>query len=149
MSDIHSPAVRSFNMSRIRNKDTKPELAVRKHLFSAGFRYRLHDKRLPGKPDIILPKYKTVIFINGCFWHGHQGCRYFTVPKTRTEWWQDKITKNKTNDESNTSKLREAGWKIISIWECGLKPSAVAQTLSELTCSLTLNAGILPEVPSQ
>ncbi len=98
MTDVHDKATRSYNMSRVRGKDTKPEMLVRKFLFSKGFRYRLHDKKLPGKPDIVLPKYKTVIFINGCFWHGHEGCRYFVVPKTRTEWWMGKITGTQKRD---------------------------------------------------
>jgi DNA mismatch endonuclease (patch repair protein) len=85
MADVHSPETKSYNMSRTRNKDTKPELIVRNYFFSKGFRYRLHDKKLPGKPDIILSEYKTVIFIHGCFWHGHEGCKYFVVPKTRSE----------------------------------------------------------------
>lgn len=121
MADVHSKAVRSYNMSRIRGKDTKPELIVRKFLYASGFRYRLHDKRLPGKPDIVLPKYKTVIFINGCFWHGHKGCRYFVVPKTRTQWWLDKIERNQTNETKNFSFLKKSGWKVIRIWECDLK----------------------------
>src|SRR5205085_9578113 len=96
---------------------------VRKYLFSKGFRYRLHDKKLPGRPDIVLKKYKTAILINGCFWHGHAGCRYFVIPKTRTEWWLEKISKNISNDNINSEKLIEAGWRIITIWECELKPS--------------------------
>jgi len=87
MTDVHNRQTRSYNMSQIKGKNTKPEIMVRKFLFANGFRYRLHDKKLPGKPDIVLPKYKTVIFVNGCFWHGHEGCRYFVVPKTKTEWW--------------------------------------------------------------
>ncbi|MBS4058867.1 MAG: DNA mismatch endonuclease Vsr [Bacteroidetes bacterium] len=89
--DVHNPETRSYNMSRIKGKNTLPEMIVRKFLFSKGFRYKLHDKNLPGKPDIVLPKYKTVIFIHGCFWHGHEGCQYFVIPKTRTEWWLNKI----------------------------------------------------------
>jgi DNA mismatch endonuclease (patch repair protein) len=85
MMDVHSKEVRSFNMSQIKGKDTKPEMLVRRFLFSKGVRYRLHDKKLPGKPDMVFPKYKKVIFIHGCFWHGHEGCKYFVVPKTRTE----------------------------------------------------------------
>jgi DNA mismatch endonuclease (patch repair protein) len=90
MADVHNKKTLSYNMSRIRYKDTKPELLVRKYLFAKGFRYRLHDKKLPGKPDILLPKYNTLIFVHGCFWHGHEGCKYFVVPKTRTEWWLKK-----------------------------------------------------------
>lgn len=121
MSDVHSKETRSFNMSRIRSKDTKPELLVRKFLFSNGFRYKLHDKKLPGKPDIVLPKYKTVILVHGCFWHGHVGCRYFIVPKTRTEWWLNKIQNNTSNDNKSMLKLTAMGWRVIEIWECELK----------------------------
>lgn len=94
MADVHTPEQRSYNMSRIRSKNTKPEELVRKFLFSQGFRYRKNDARLPGKPDIVLPKYKTVIFVNGCFWHGHEGCRYFVRPKNNAEFWEEKITGN-------------------------------------------------------
>jgi DNA mismatch endonuclease (patch repair protein) len=96
-------------------------MRVRKFLFSTGFRYRLHVKTLPGKPDIVLPKYKTVVFVHGCFWHGHEGCRYFVVPKTRTEWWLEKIGRNKSNDLRSENALKEAGWKVIHIWECEIK----------------------------
>lgn len=110
-------------MSMIKGKDTKPELLVRKFLFSKGYRYKLNDKSLPGKPDIVLPKHKTVIFVNGCFWHGHENCRYFVIPKTRTQWWLDKIGKNKENDLKNAKLLSEAGWRVIRIFECDLKPA--------------------------
>ena len=103
MADVHSKAVRSYNMSRIKGKDTKPEMLVRKFLFANGFRYLLHVKTLPGKPDIVLPKYKTVIFIHGCFWHGHDGCKYFVVPKTRTEWWLDDLKLKKHKEGENFS----------------------------------------------
>ncbi|UEG54906.1 DNA mismatch endonuclease Vsr [Mucilaginibacter daejeonensis] len=136
MSDVHSKETRSFNMSRIRGKDTKPELLVRKFLFAAGFRYRLHDKKLPGKPDIVLPKYKTAIFIHGCFWHGHEGCRYYVVPKTRSEWWLNKITSNKIKDSRDILSLKEEGWKILTIWECDLKPKVRSATLSLLTAKI-------------
>ncbi|MGE0020116.1 MAG: very short patch repair endonuclease [Draconibacterium sp.] len=119
--DVHNTATRSFNMSRIKAKDTKPELLVRRFLFAQGFRYRLHVKTLPGKPDIVLPKYKTVIFIHGCFFHGHEGCRYFKVPATRTQWWLDKIEGNKKRDIETVKKLTVLGWKVITIWECELK----------------------------
>jgi DNA mismatch endonuclease (patch repair protein) len=119
-------------MSRIKGKNTKPEILVRKYLFAQGFRYRLHDKKLPGKPDIILPKYKTVIFVHGCFWHGHAGCKYYSVPKTRTEWWLNKINKNILNDEKVLFKLKNAGWNIIVIWECELKPKTIQASLHRL-----------------
>lgn len=121
MADVHSKETRSFNMSRIKGKDTKPELIVRKYLFAEGFRFRLHDKNLPGRPDIILKKFKTVVFINGCFWHGHSGCRYFKIPKTRIEWWTEKINKNINNDFIAEDKLESMGWKVVTIWECDLK----------------------------
>lgn len=122
MADVHEPEVRSYNMSQIRGKDTKPEMMVRQFLFANGFRYRLHDKKLPGKPDLVLPKYKTLIQVHGCFWHAHEGCRYFIIPKTRTEWWTNKIYGNKVRDEENEKELKKLGWKIITIWECDLKP---------------------------
>ena len=125
MADVHSAAVRSYNMSRIRSKDTQPELIIRKILFSNGFRFRLHRTDLPGKPDIVLPKYKTVIFVHGCFWHGHEGCRYFVVPKTRTEWWLSKINRNKELDEINAGKLQGMGWRVIQVHECQLKKGVV------------------------
>lgn len=132
MADVHSKEIRSYNMSRIRGKDTKPEMLVRKFLHARGFRFRLHVKDLPGKPDIILPKYKTVIFIQGCFWHGHAGCPYFVIPKTRTEWWEQKIGKTAFNDRIKQDKLIALGWRVIEIWECDLKPVKEKETLLNL-----------------
>ena len=132
MADVHSKEIRSYNMSRIRSKDTKPEMLVRRFLHKNGFRYRLHVKDLPGKPDIVLPKYKTVIFVHGCFWHGHEGCKYYVVPKTRTEWWLNKIQTNCINDSKSELQLISNGWKIIKVWECGLKKSALEATLTTL-----------------
>ena len=109
MSDVHSAGVRSYNMSRIKSKNTKPELVVRKLLHSAGLRFRLHASDLPGKPDIVLRKYETVVFVHGCFWHGHEHCRYFVVPKTRTKWWLNKINRNRELDAINAKKLRDLG----------------------------------------
>lgn len=120
-------------MSRIRSKDTKPELLVRKYLFSKGFRYKLHDKKLPGKPDAVLPKYKTVIFVHGCFWHGHEGCGYSAIPKTRTEWWSDKINGNSANDRKVAALLEAAGWNVLTIWECELKKTVLEQTMNRIT----------------
>jgi DNA mismatch endonuclease (patch repair protein) len=132
MADVHNKATRSFNMSRIKGKNTLPELLVRKFLFANGYRYRLNVKTLPGKPDIVLPKYKTVIFINGCFWHGHVGCRYFVIPKTRTEWWIEKITGTQKRDREAENQLNELGWKVIVIWECQLKPTNQKEKLLNL-----------------
>lgn len=129
MADVHKKETRSFNMSRIRSQDTKPEMLVRKFLFANGFRYRIHVKSLPGNPDIVLPKYKTIIFINGCFWHGHSGCKYFVVPKTRTEFWLSKIQKNISNDFVNHNKLEQLGYKIIVIWECDVKNKSIFDSL--------------------
>lgn len=119
-------------MSRIKGKDTKPEMLVRRFLHANGFRYRLHDKKLPGKPDIVLPKYKTVIFVHGCFWHGHDNCKYYVVPKTRTEWWLSKINGNKANDVKAFEALKKEGWMVIEVWECGLKPIKLSKTLGNL-----------------
>ncbi len=136
MADVHDKATRSYNMSRIRGKDTKPELIVRKFIFNLGFRYRLHDKNLPGKPDIVLRKYNTVIFVHGCFWHGHENCKYFIHPKTRTDWWLNKINKNKSNDKNSLALLKINEWKIINIWECELKPNNLEKTLNKLRIKL-------------
>lgn len=130
--DVHEPEVRSYNMSRIRSKDTKPEMLVRRALFAQGFRFRLHTKELPGKPDIVLPKHHTVIFVHGCFWHGHQGCKYFVVPKTRTEWWTDKIAKNRIKDANDKNLLIQENWEVITIFECELKPLERDKTLNKL-----------------
>lgn len=132
MNDVHTPEIRSYNMSMIRGKDTKPEIIVRKFLHAKGFRFSLHKKELPGKPDIVLTKYKTVIFINGCFWHGHKNCKYFVIPKTRTKWWLNKIEGNRLNDKRNNQELRKTGWKVITLWECQLKPKKIFKTLSKL-----------------
>ena len=138
MADVHEPAVRSYNMSRIRSKDTKPEMIVRRFLHSQGFRYKLHDKSLPGKPDIVLPKYKTVIFVHGCFWHGHEGCKYFTIPKTRTEWWTAKIQRNREVDKIAFEELLKLNWSPIILWECQLKRLTIGPTLADLLNSLSI-----------
>lgn len=137
MSDVHSAATRSYNMSRIRGKDTKPEMLVRQYLHAHGLRYRLHTKNLPGKPDVVLPKYKTVVFVNGCFWHRHENCRYFVVPKTRTEFWLDKIGRNVAKDEKQRAELQSQGWRVLTVWECELKPAVRESTLERLYFSLT------------
>jgi len=129
MADVHDKATRSYNMSRIKYKNTKPEILVRKFLFANGFRYKLNDKKLPGKPDIVLPKYKTVIFVNGCFWHGHENCKYFKLPGTRTEWWKEKIEKNIENDLKKQSHLVDLGYKVIIVWECEIKNKSVYTTI--------------------
>ena len=125
MTDVHDKVTRSYNMSRIKGTNTKPEMLVRKFLFSKGFRYRINDKKLPGKPDIVLPKYKTVIFVNGCFWHEHENCKYFTLPKTRTEWWKEKIEKTKITDFVKQEELIKMGYKVQIIWECEVKSKVI------------------------
>ena len=136
MADVHDKKTRSYNMSRVKGKDTKPEMVVRRFLHAEGFRYRLHVKDLPGKPDLVFPKYKTVVFIHGCFWHGHEGCKYFVIPKTNTQWWQDKIEGNKQRDYKSYRKLRESGWKVIVLFECELKKEQIDQRLSSLVDEL-------------
>lgn len=123
-------------MSHIRSKDTKPEVLVRRFLFAHGFRFRLHRKDLPGKPDIVLSKYKTVIFINGCFWHGHQDCKYSTIPETNREFWENKIKGNIQRDKETYSRLAELGWNVIEIWQCQLKPKTKDRTLQNLITEL-------------
>lgn len=132
MADVHSKQVRSYNMSRIRGVDTTPEILVRKFLYSKGLRYRLHDRNLPGKPDIVFRKRRVVIFIQGCFWHGHRGCKYFIIPKTRTEWWTKKILANRARDIRNMKKLIKSGWRVIEIFECELKKINRDKTLNEI-----------------
>lgn len=133
MADVHDKATRSYNMSRIKGKDTKPEMIVRRFLHANGFRYRLHVKNLPGKPDIVLPKYKTVIFVHGCFWHGHKDCKKSALPKTRTEWWKKKISDNTLNDQNAAQTLIENGWRVCTVWECELKRQGSQLMLEELT----------------
>lgn len=121
MADRISKEKRSWNMSHIRSKDTKPEIKVRSYLFRQGFRFRKNVSELPGNPNIVLPKYSTVIFINGCFWHHHDGCKYAYIPKTRTEFWLGKFKRNVENDIRNQKILKDTGWKVIILWECTIK----------------------------
>ena len=156
MADVHDKKTRSYNTcpdeyrdGQIRSTNTKPELLVRKFLHAQGYRYRLYGLhpspshgegkgvRLPGHPDIVLPKYKTIIFIHGCFWHGHANCKYYKVPQTRTEWWLAKINRNKANDAKAAKALKKEGWNIITIWECSLKPAKADKTLTRLLTRLS------------
>ena len=123
-------------MSAIKSRDTKPELLVRRFLFSRGFRYRLHHPRLPGHPDVVLRKYRTVIFVNGCFWHGHEGCKNYVLPKTNAEFWRNKIERNKSRDKEEQRKLASMGWHCITVWECQLRPKVRQQTLEALEYTL-------------
>lgn len=135
--DVHSKEMRSYNMSQIRSKDTKPEVKVRKYLFSHGFRYRKNDKRYPGHPDIVLPKYHTIIFINGCFWHMHIGCKDFSIPKSNTEFWSKKLKRNYEHDQEVYQQLRNLGWNIIVLWQCELKNSTFENRMKQLTDEIT------------
>ncbi len=127
--DVHNKETRSYNMSRIKGRKTKPEELVAKYLFSRGFRYRRNVKRLPGTPDIVLKKYNTVIFVNGCFWHMHDGCKYFVWPKDNADFWKEKLLANKVRDEKEQKEIKELGWKVIIVWECQLKKSEREHTL--------------------
>lgn len=130
--DIHDKETRSYNMSRIKGKKTKPEEIVAKYLFSHGFRYKRNDKKLPGTPDIVLKKYHVVIFVNGCFWHMHDGCKYFVWPKNNSEFWKNKLIANKNRDEKEKNDLEKLGWKVIVVWECLLRKTKREQTLDWL-----------------
>lgn len=136
MSDCLTKEQRHKNMVAIHCKNTKPEMIVRRFLFNRGFRYRLNHPRLPGKPDIVLRKYRMVIFVNGCFWHGHEGCRYFVMPKSNVEFWQAKIAGNQTRDKQVQQQLASMGWHSITIWECQLKIAVREVTLQSLAYTL-------------
>ena len=131
MADNHSKEVRSMNMSHIRSKNSKPEELVRKYLFSKGFRYRKNVKTLPGSPDIVLPKYKTVIFVNGCFWHKHD-CPRFVWPSSNEDYWRPKIMGNVERDKRNIADLQQLGWTVLTVWECELKKKVIDATLDQL-----------------
>ena len=131
MADVMTPEQRSRCMAAIKGKDTKPEMIVRKYLFSRGLRYRVNNRKLPGSPDIVLKKYKTVVFIDGCFWHGHEGCKYYRLPKTNVDFWRHKITMNIARDYANGVDLRLAGWKVIRVWECAIKTKAKQEATLE------------------
>ena len=139
MADVHSKEKRSYNMSKIRNKDTKMEILVRKYLFSRGLRYRKNDKRYPGRPDMVFPKYKTIVFTNSCFWHSHEGCPYFIMPKSKLEYWQPKLEGNKQRDAKNINKLQGDGWHVVVVWECELKKTMRDERLEKLYYEITRN----------
>ena len=131
MADNHSKEVRSMNMSHIRSKDTKPEIIVRSFLHRNGFRFRKNDKRYPGKPDIILPRSKTAIYINGCFWHMHD-CKKFVLPKSNTEYWTNKLINNKKRDQEHYAQMKKAGWNVIVVWECQINEDRLKQLILEI-----------------
>ncbi len=126
-------------MSSIHSKDTRPELVVRREFWHRGYRFRKCVKTLPGTPDIVLPKYRTCIFVNGCFWHGHKGCKYYTTPSTNVEFWTDKVSKNKERDALNNQRLESLSWSIITIWECELKSKAFDTTIARVISELHRN----------
>lgn len=136
MSDVLTKEQRHHCMASIRGKDTKPELLVRKYLFSRGFRYRLNHPRLPGHPDIVLRRYRSVIFVNGCFWHGHEGGGCYVMPKSNTEFWRKKIERNRKRDKEEQQRLADMGWHCITVWECQLKPTVRERTLEALAFTL-------------
>lgn len=136
MSDHLTIEQRHKNMAAVKSKDTKPEMVVRKYLWSRGFRYRVNNPRLPGHPDIVLRKYHTCIFVNGCFWHGHEGCKYFRMPKTNTEFWERKISRNRERDLEEQKQLARMGWHCITVWECELKGERREKTLESLEYTL-------------
>ncbi|MFN8244913.1 MAG: very short patch repair endonuclease [Ferruginibacter sp.] len=139
MADVHTREQRSYNMAQIKSVNTKPEILVRSSLHAKGYRYRLHVKTLPGKPDIVLSKYHAVIFVHGCFWHGHANCKYFKVPQTRTQWWLDKINRNRSLDKKNIKALKKLGWKVIVIYECHLKSKYLDRTIEKIIQKLKYN----------
>ena len=138
MADVKTPEERSRNMAAVKGKDTKPEMIVRKYLFSRGLRFRVQVRKLPGTPDIVLPKYKTAIFVNGCFWHGHEGCKYFRLPKSNVEFWKEKIERNIERDRESMQALFDLGWKVVRVWECELRNKANREeTLNKIYTSIT------------
>lgn len=138
--DNHTKFSRSFNMSQIKGKDTKPEVVVRKFLFSKGLRYRKNYNKLPGHPDVVFPKYRTVVFINGCFWHGHQDCKYSRLPHTNKDFWEAKINSNILRDKTQHSMIREMGWQVIVIWTCELKGLNKVRRLEQLYLDIINNS---------
>ena len=144
MADVLTPDQRHLNMTRIRGKDTGIEKQVRCQLHADGFRFRLNVKDMPGKPDVVLPKYRTAVFINGCFWHGHQGCRYFVVPQTNTEFWVNKIEGNIKRDNEKYIELEAMGWNVIIVWECALKKIRFQETITQLETAIR-NNGLAPK----
>ena len=137
--DNNTREVRSYNMSKIKRANTEPEVIVRKYLFAAGFRYKKDVKNLPGRPDVVLPRYKTVIFVNGCFWHMHEGCDKFVWPLSNREYWEKKLNGNKQRDIRNTENLQQQGWKVIIVWECELRKTVADARLKMLCDEIVTN----------
>ena len=139
MADIMTKEERSIRMSRIHSASTKPEIKLRRALWRIGFRYKVNDKKLPGKPDIVLPKYHTVVFVHGCFWHGHKGCPTSHIPETNTEFWKAKITRNQERDQEVWRQLEAKGWSVIIVWECQLKKAALDETIGRVRAEILRN----------
>ena len=139
MSDTLTKAQRHRNMAAIHSASTKPELRLRHALWQKGFRYRVNDKRLPGSPDIVLPKYRTVIFVHGCFWHGHKSCKFYTVPKTNTDFWTAKVSRNQERDQDVWRRLEAKGWSVIIVWECQLKKPSFEETVNRVAAEILQN----------
>lgn len=139
MSDFLTKEERSIRMSQIHSSDTKPERTLRRALWHQGFRYRVNVKKLPGSPDIVLPKYRTVIFVHGCFWHGHNDCKNYSVPKTNTSFWQEKVTRNRERDQETWRTLEAMGWYVIIVWECTLEKPKIRETVDTLRANILRN----------
>ena len=139
MPDVLTPSLRHRVMASIHSSSTKPELKLRHALWYQGFRYRINDKRLPGRPDIVLPKYRTVIFMHGCFWHGHKDCKNYTVPKTNTDFWVAKVARNQERDQEVWRQLEAKGWSVIIVWECQLKKANLAETVDRVASEIVRN----------
>lgn len=142
MADFLSSEERSIRMSRIRSVSTKPELLLRHAIWRRGFRYRVNAKNLPGRPDIVLPKYRTVVFVHGCFWHGHKGCKVYSVPKTNTEFWLAKVARNQERDQEVWRKLEAKGWSVIIVWECQLKKANLEETIDRVAEEIVRNGEV-------
>ena len=145
MHNSLTPAQRHANMAAIHSADTKPEIVLRHELWRRGVRYRVNDRRLPGSPDVVLPKYRTVVFVHGCFWHGHKGCSKYTVPKTNTEFWTAKVARNQARDQEVWRKLEAKGWAVIIVWECELEKARLAETIDRVSSEIIHNGELLLE----
>ena len=139
MIDSFTPTMRHRIMAAIHSSNTKPEVKLRHALWGLGYRYRINDKHLPGSPDIVLPKYRSVIFVNGCFWHGHKGCKYYTVPQTNTDFWVAKVKRNQERDQEVWRKLEAKGWSVIIVWECELEKSRLQETVAQISAEIKAN----------
>lgn len=149
MPDVMTPQQRHNCMSHIRPINTEPEQLVRQYLWHRGFRYRFYVKELPGSPDIVLPKYRTVIFVHGCFWHGHKDCKYYTVPKTNTEFWKAKVARNQERDQEVWRQLEAKGWFVIIVWECQLKKTHLEETIEAVSAEIRRNGETLKKAKEE